>query len=164
MASSDQALEGELIQAANKLANPPSSTDELLPLLDVTFIFSFLSLCFLCRVLRFLFSLIRSFIWIFVLLLIFLQRREFSFLFLSFSLLSILFFNVLSLPLFTLSCLYVFSPLLYQMLFHRSSPLLLTLPILSGFTVPLHGDDDACNPQVTHLFSFPPFIFLIMAV
>ena len=80
------------------------------------------------------------------------------------SVLSILFFNVLSLPLFTLSCLYVFSPLLYQMLFHRSSPLLLTLPILSGFTVPLHGDADACNPQVTHLFSFPPFMYLVMQV
>lgn len=89
MASSDQALEDELIQAGNKLANPPSSTDELLPLLDVTFIFSFLSLCFLSRVLGFLFSLIRSFIWIFVLLLIFLQRREFSFLFFFYQLRSV---------------------------------------------------------------------------
>lgn len=36
MASSDKELEQQLMEAGIKLVNPPSSVDELLPLLDVS--------------------------------------------------------------------------------------------------------------------------------
>jgi len=35
MATSDTELEEQLLQAGNRLVDPPSSVDELLPLLDV---------------------------------------------------------------------------------------------------------------------------------
>lgn len=41
MASSDKELEAQLLEAGNKLVDPPSSIDELLPLLDVSPIFCF---------------------------------------------------------------------------------------------------------------------------
>lgn len=42
MASSDKELEQQLVEAGNKLKEPPPSVDELLPLLDVTSVsFSF---------------------------------------------------------------------------------------------------------------------------
>lgn len=37
MASSDKELEQQLMDAGNKLLEPPDSVDELLPLLDVSF-------------------------------------------------------------------------------------------------------------------------------
>lgn len=36
MASSDKELEAQLTESGNKLVEPPSSVDELLPLLDVS--------------------------------------------------------------------------------------------------------------------------------
>lgn len=41
MASSDTELEEQLLEAGNKLIDPPSSVEDLLPLLDVSTLFQF---------------------------------------------------------------------------------------------------------------------------
>ena len=62
MASSDGELEEQLLQAGNKLVDPPSSVDELLSLLDVkalifcsNFVTSLGFFCFVCLFLVFYF-------------------------------------------------------------------------------------------------------------